>query len=360
MDKIYFKGLNGIRAIAALIVITFHTDQFTYLFGIEPLGYHKTMMAGFGVTLFFVLSGYLITYLLVTEKSKFGRVDLQKFYIRRILRIWPIYYLIILLAVLWIVSGMLVVPAGAFTRDLPLYLFLLPNVEIIFRTGILMLVPLWSVGVEEQFYAFWPLLVNKATNIFSYLIWVVVIYLVIKICLRVFENGNLYSLASITTFDSMAFGGIMANFYFQKNKILFFFYNPAVQAIAWLFLGISVFYKPVHIFSLFDTEIHSIVYAVIIVNVSTNPRTLISLENPVMNFLGRISYGLYIFHMTVIWALSLLLKNTIRSFPGGLRYVLVYIFVYGTTMLIAHLSYNYFESYFLRKKVAFSNVHSTN
>ncbi len=359
MDKIYFKGLNGIRAIAAFIVITFHIDQFLRLFGLKSFGYHNTGMAGFGVTLFFVLSGYLITYLLLTEKQTYGKVDLLKFYKRRILRIWPIYYLVIIITILLVATGALMVIDHKIVGNIFLYLFLLAN----FTSGnMIPLTPLWSIGVEEQFYLFWPVMLNASKDVFRSLVGIIILYLIIKIAFRIFENGDLYSIVYITAFDAMAIGGIMANLVFKKHAALNFFYNPVLQFVSWLFLGVSIFYKPVHLFSLFDSEMHAVFYSIIIVNVSTNPRTLVNLENKIMNFLGRISYGLYVYHMLIIWVLSLILKNRIQALSPNksIQYVIIYALIYSITIFVAYLSYRYFESYFLKLKARFSKIHSTN
>ena len=93
--KIHFPGLNGIRAIAAFIVVFFHINATMWFFGSKPIHYfeQRDEMSRHAVVLFFVLSGYLITYLLIQEKEKFGRIAIRKFYVRRILRIWPLYYL---------------------------------------------------------------------------------------------------------------------------------------------------------------------------------------------------------------------------------------------------------------------------
>ena len=97
MEKIHLPGLNGIRAIASLMVVLAH---FTQIFGITMgFSFYLYKDGGIAVTLFFVLSGYLITYLLLLEKHKFKKIDLKAFYLRRILRIWPLYYLIIILGV---------------------------------------------------------------------------------------------------------------------------------------------------------------------------------------------------------------------------------------------------------------------
>ena len=357
-DKIYFKGLNGIRAIAAFIVITFHIDQFLRLFKLPDFGYHETKMAAYGVTLFFVLSGYLITYLLLVEKQKYKQVDLLKFYKRRILRIWPIYYLVIGIVIVLVLTGALTVTDEHVLRNLFLYIFLLSNFT---SADMIPLGPLWSIGVEEQFYLFWPLLLNKSKNIFRSLLAIIVIYLVIKIAFRYLENGPIYSFIYLTTFDCMAIGGIMANLVFQKSPVLKYFFNPFLQVAVWLFFVVSIFFTPVHVSSLFDHEIHAVCYAIIIVNVSMNERTLVNLENRLLNFLGKISYGLYVYHMLIIWTLSRMLTRYLPAMPGrAFRYITVYVLVYGLTVFIAYLSYRYFESYFMGWKAKFAKIHSTN
>src|SRR3954471_16382358 len=100
-DKvIYFPNLNGLRFIAALLVIIHHTEQIKDLFGLNShwKNYHIWILGKLGVTLFFVLSGFLITYLLLTEKKEFNTIFIKNFYIRRILRIWPLYYLVTILS----------------------------------------------------------------------------------------------------------------------------------------------------------------------------------------------------------------------------------------------------------------------
>src|SRR5579863_968679 len=96
-SPLYFKGLNGVRAIAALIVLVCHIDQFSRLFNVQKIGFYEHGMASYAVDMFFVLSGYLITYLLFAEKEKTGTIRLKKFYLRRILRIWPLYYLTVII-----------------------------------------------------------------------------------------------------------------------------------------------------------------------------------------------------------------------------------------------------------------------
>jgi peptidoglycan/LPS O-acetylase OafA/YrhL len=98
--KVYFPNLNSLRFLAALLVIVHHIEQYKEMLGLSNIFHNHSiqLMSKIGVTLFFALSGFLITYLLLVEQKELGKINIRAFYIRRILRIWPLYYLIIFLA----------------------------------------------------------------------------------------------------------------------------------------------------------------------------------------------------------------------------------------------------------------------
>lgn len=104
MNKVHFPGLNGLRFIAALSVIIGHVELIKLDYGIynfkNTIPFYTNTAGHLGVVLFFVLSGFLITYLLLVEKDKYGKVAVKKFYIRRVLRIWPLYFLILVIVFL--------------------------------------------------------------------------------------------------------------------------------------------------------------------------------------------------------------------------------------------------------------------
>ena len=93
--SLYLPNLNAIRAIAAFVVIISHVERKMSFFNLEIIQ-ELTKIGPIGVTLFFALSGFLITYLLLIEKERFIQINVKDFYIRRFLRIWPIYYLVLL------------------------------------------------------------------------------------------------------------------------------------------------------------------------------------------------------------------------------------------------------------------------
>src|ERR1044071_5481753 len=97
MQRIYFPGLNGLRFLAASAVIITHVELLKGVLGLPNHWKNPVLfnLGGLGVYFFFVLSGFLITYLLLSEKNMTGHISIKKFYFRRIFRIWPIYYLLV-------------------------------------------------------------------------------------------------------------------------------------------------------------------------------------------------------------------------------------------------------------------------
>lgn len=355
-SKIHFKGLNGIRAIAAIIVLLSHTGPELHMFGLKDITGFE--FASFGVTMFFALSGFLITYLLLMEKTNYKHVDIKKFYVRRILRIWPLYFLYLFLALL--------ATAYYFPELLPgsagWYFVLGANIPFIFGTAIPLIRHYWSLGVEEQFYLFWPLLIDKTKKVFRTIAIFLVAWLILKGFCRLYQiktgNDIPYMAMQITRFDCMAIGAMGAILFFEKKKrFLQFCYSYAAQIIAWGSLVLIVLDR-FHVASIIDDEILAVLVVIIIVNVASNPKTLISLENKLFDFLGRISYGIYVYHPLVVFMLSRILKNWFNL--GYNSYVAaIFVLTLVSTILIAYVSYEFFEKRFLQLKTKFAKVASS-
>ena len=348
-ETVYFPGLNGIRAIAALLVVCSHISMGLGSLGFR--GYHSIDMAGYGVTMFFVLSGYLITYLLLIEYEKNKQISYRKFYMRRILRIWPIYYLSILIAL----ACMYFFGQRPDATGLFFYIFMMANVPFVFGGALSFVAQLWSVGVEEQFYLFWPWLFKKRVHLLKIMLGIIILYMILRIVLRVTENGPFYTLLGLTRFHCMAIGGIGALVVFEQRDILKYVYHPAVQIFCWIVVIVSL-YQPFHIFSIIDGELYALIFLVMIINVSTNPRSIIKLENKLLNWLGKISYGIYVYHMFAVALVFALLKGRINI--SYLSMALIYAGVLGFTFVSAHISYSYIERFFLNLKHKFSMVKS--
>lgn len=349
---VYLPGLNGIRAIAALAVVISHVTLGLGGFGLDPRLFgtfadgtpRGADLAAYGVSVFFVLSGFLITVLLLKEKAK-GAVDVRRFYIRRILRIWPLYYLYFLVAVL--VASTL--GLGGAPGMAKYYVLLAANVPFVLGTVMPLLAHYWSLGVEEQFYVVWPWALRLKTEHLLMLALTAAVALIgAKAVLHMFLPGSLAESAiHVTRVHCMLFGAVAAIWYHGGNRrFLDFATHPVTQAVAvgvFLLVALNRF----HIASFLDQEIVS-VFAVFIIVGQGTAKSFFSLEKPVFDFLGRISYGMYVVHplMLLVWARAL----GGVSLPSSALHVVAYGSVILSTVGVAHLSYRYFEKGFLRLK----------
>ena len=359
----YLPGLNGLRAIAALSVvfshITLELQNFnlnSFLFGVTENGTPKGLdLANYGVTIFFALSGFLITFLLLKEKQ-IQEISVKKFYIRRILRIWPLYYLfLIIVLIITISSGM-----DINLKSLILYLFYLANVPFIFGFSIPLLAHYWSLGVEEQFYLFWPWFIKKINNKLILTISAIVILIIgVKLTLHFSCPGSIAErIIHISRFHRMLVGALGAVMYFQKSsffiKITDHKITQALSLSAVLLLLINKF----HVASVLDNEIVAVITVCLIVGQINVSNRLLNFDNKVFDFLGKISYGIYVIHPLVIYFLH---KSIFPHFnlQGLAKYLIVYTLAFSLTIFISYLSYQYFEKYFLNLKAKFSIVKSS-
>lgn len=194
MRSIHFHGLNGLRAICAIAVVISHITLalkdfyvYPYIFGQQANGNPQGIdLAGYGVTIFFVISGFLITYLLQAE-NQIHPINVKKFYLRRILRIWPLYYLYLILSLITIFAfGLMFNLKSTFY-----YTFYLANIPFILGTTLPFLAHYWSLGVEEQFYLFWPVLMKKIQFNIKLILILTVTLIFIKVFLHFIHPNTL-------------------------------------------------------------------------------------------------------------------------------------------------------------------------
>jgi len=365
MKKIQFPGLNGVRFVAAFLVIVDHTELFKSYLGYPTLwaNSYSAYLGAFGVSIFFVLSGFLITYLLLEEQQE-APIRIRHFYLRRILRIWPLYYLILVLG-FFVIPHMDFFQVPIYSRDmrdslprLLLFLGLAANVAFVYLPTVPFANVLWSVAVEEQFYLFWPHVVQFKRKLLWIMLFLLGGYLVLK-----FYAGSLdrqFELLVIRTrFSAMILGGIGAYLVFHQKAIIQFLYSRVMQAVLLvLFVLMGMDWIDFKSFTWIQDELISLVVCGLIINIATNPKSLLSLENRVLTYFGKLSYGLYVYHL---FAVVLVLKGLpavidIQALPTWIGYPLTLGTILGLTTGISHLSYRFFESYFLKKKVKFSTV----
>lgn len=308
--------------------------------------------AHFSVTLFFVLSGFLITYLLVKEKEKYHTISFKKFYVRRILRIWPLYYLILFLS--YFLTG-----SNVSARTIILCLLVFPNVPLALKSGWTGSPHVWSIGVEEQFYMFWPLLIyftpkrRMLTTLIVFCIGITVLpYLINYINVKTIYNEKLHSFVEkffyYTKFNCMALGGIFGYALAKEKKWLRYFYENKYVVLFFILAAFGVWVGGAA-FGRFSDEVYSILFVCMITGLVKN--TDINIDTKITRFLGKISYGIYMYHWLIcLGIIYLFTKGGLSAYYSD---AVLYILVFGATILVSWLSYNTFEKYFLNLKKKF-------
>lgn len=370
-NHIYFKGLNFIRFTAASLVVIHHIEQFKDIFGLPNLWTNNIIrnMGDKGVTLFFVLSGFLITFLLLKEKEKTHSIHIRYFYIRRILRIWPLYFIIVLSSIFLFphipffrMDGTSIIENN-FTYVLLLSVLILPNITLLKFGSIPFSSQTWSIGVEEQFYLVWPLIIKYVKHIYALLITIILLLfllqnnqiVVTKLFGQNFTNPN--TPANIAHFfkffriDCMAFGSIGALLVFNKSKFLHFIYKP-VSSILILVLSTALLLNPIKIYVI-DNLIHSITFTALIINVATYTNCKYTIENKFFNILGNISYGIYMYHPIICFSIIKLLGEYLNNF-------FIYLLTFTFTCITAYASYMLIEKKLIKKKTKKFSVIKSN
>ena len=342
---------------AALMVLISHVELIKSSMGIS--NHYKLMehinFGGLGVYFFFVLSGFLITYLLLKENFLTENINIKHFYIRRILRIWPLYYLILFI-------GFFILPHIEsiklnqydemlqlnFNENLILYLLILPNLAF----SIFPAVP--HIGQS------WSIIIKKFKPDFKKILFLLISIILLKtifFTITLFYQDHsvlliLKKYIAMSKFESMLIGGLGAFILFEKREnLLEVIFNKKIFflcIIGFLPLNYFVFYN------IIQNGIHIIIsfmFLVIIMNLGCNTRYKQLLENKIMNYLGTISYGIYMIHLMVIPFMVALFKPIQEK--SILFNVSVYLLSIIVTIMISDISYRFFESYFLKIKKRF-------
>jgi len=349
MERI--PNITGLRFFLAVFVMIFHTAEFCSKHNIPfynslPL-FHKGYEA---VCMFFSLSGFLIIRQLYLEKEKTKTISLKNFYFRRALRIFPLYFLILIFGLIY--YNYILPKLGyveGFNTNYNLYeglllsVFFMPNVfAALYKPGGIIEV-LWSIGVEEQFYLFVApmllLLPLKRINLFL-LVFTIVVFIMY------FNNeGNIVSKYN------------MLFFYFTSSGIVSIILTKNMQLvnnklIALFLLAFFVFYFTTNFFvnslSLANYNLFSmLLFSLVIGFLSYKPYWV--LNHNVTTYLGKISYGIYLYHVIVIQFIGLIYIKIFSKLE--LNFYLI-VLVYNSivllmTIYISHLSYQYFEKFFI-------------
>ena len=364
----YFKGLNSLRFVAAFLVVITHAESIRKKLGFFNLSdWSLFQTGGLAVQFFFVLSGFLITFLLLQEHEKNKKISLKGFYWRRVLRIFPLYYLLAIIGLYILPFLMVNILKTPFIAEFDiwtgsfLYLFFLPNLaNSWFNTQ--QLYPLWSIGVEEQFYLIWAPLMKFFKK---YFITACCLIIVFKLGILFFLQQNyphewFTKFFQTLQFECMAIGGLGAWWVFHQEKKdisdIFLFKIP-FQLLVFTLISSLIFLKITlsenqsfigflfrFIFNPFTYPvISSLLFLHLILNISLNEKRIFGGENKILNYLGQISYGLYMYHILVVNIVIRVFGKTISSWNPSLFTCAFYILIMSALIFICHISYQYFE-----------------
>jgi len=349
MDIRYYRNLDGVRAIAALLVLVFHFFQ-SLDFGPDfaPFIDNMAIMGSFGVSLFFVLSGFLITRILLHTPR--GDGYFRRFYIRRALRIFPLYYLFLLL---WYfvypqITGVAITP---FSEQLYYYTYQ-QGIPLTFKWKVQGPGHFWTLGVEEYFYFFWPpavyFLSRKGLSRLS--VFIVVLALLTKWWL--IGNGYNEAFFPFARFDALAMGALLAllepSGFFRNSRARYFLAGTVFFMVVILLCNTSFVFNMKAHFEVFKLTFIAVValgcigYLLCLKDEARLNRLLCT---PFFSFSGKISYGLYVYNPMIFGIVSLYVTSA--------HWLIAAVIGIGGVFLVSSASYFYFERPFLQLKKRF-------
>jgi peptidoglycan/LPS O-acetylase OafA/YrhL len=372
----HIPALDGLRAIAIILVLLFHLKPYTFSIGWT------------GVLLFFVLSGYLITDILLEAKKTPGYF--RSFYARRSLRIFPAYYLCMLIAALAVnfygpLKTWVKTVESAGPTEWIYFLLYVQNYWLGWREFATPLSwPLghtWTLAIEEQYYLIWPAIIYVLNRRFLWIFCLVLIVSSPAVRIWIFATTHNASLALLTLpgqCDALAMGALIAvvgrsasvaqriqsgaSIRFDRAGpsrkrigfalvILLLFWSGLIVSSGWESYAAPVSWLGAGQNILFIT-IASLVFATLLL-LSLDETSLLSkiLSQSVLTHIGRISYGLYLYHVVIF----MVVDQSIADQSSGTDFAMT-IIVLKLTLLygVAILSYRYFETPFLRLKSKFA------
>ncbi len=347
-----FGALDGLRCLSILVVVWHHSPVRLSWWTASNLGF-------LGVDLFFVISGFLIVTLMLRERERNGDISLPKFYMRRTLRIFPLYYgLILFLSLYYVTLGADSSFGSEFLADLPIYLCYLGN---FFPVGFGIV---WSLAAEEQFYLAWPLIER---NLRRFIVPILAVAIGINQLFnfklpRAWIEGWLGGAGAFEglgivqcTFTPILLGVCLAHLFqerrsFERCAPLFASrFAPVGWALALVALAALV--SETNIAGWGRLSVQLLMAGLVGSAVYREDHLLM----PLLRFrpfvrIGTVSYGIYLLHIHAIE-----LTKRFMGLLGVTEGLLIFVVAAGLAILLAELSFRFWETPFLRLKGRFAS-----
>jgi peptidoglycan/LPS O-acetylase OafA/YrhL len=373
---LHFVQLDALRFMAAFMVVVSHAwEGWEGWFGIHWrlqgasdtghnwLGDRLKMIThnmNFGVDMFFLISGFLITFLLIKEKSDKGKINIPAFFLRRALRIWPLYYFVIAISPL-IISWL---NGPAFPVKDPEYLssiFFYNNFHTMIKeTWDFPFSHFWSICIEEHFYLIWPFLLAFIPVKKLPFVFVSVIALSIGFRIYISANGlgwHVAYLHTLSRIDVLAIGGLAAWAHYHKPYSLnlpVYMRLLLYAVLLWMFAYIDIGEWPNAFELVFKKYVFVLLSGLAMMNYVFSPNCLFKwLPKHPVNYLGRACFGIYLWGNIL---LPIVITKLLWLFPNGGKAMLYWPCVLGASLLVPVISYELIERPFLKLKARFAIV----
>lgn len=349
MSRIHFHTFDALRFFSFLLVFLLHIPKS----GIEQIDFFLKS-GGIGVSFFFVLSGFLITYILLYEKEDQKTISLRNFFVRRILRIWPLFYFMIAFAFLspYILDYLnLPFENEGYKPHLITSVFFVENYKMMMTNSFPDGAPLrvmWTICIEEHFYILWGLALSfiQAKKVPHLIVFCVLLANIVR---PLYSYFGIEHLDILTNIDYFAYGAIPAYILMHKKDYLVYVEKcPKYLKYTLLMLTAAVvFALPNYDFvwrEYFSPLILGVLFSLIILFTQGKNAIHIS-DNLWFSKFGAYTYGLYLYHTIIILLLIHIFSYWSYSnwYVLGMSSILV-------TIMVSAASYHLFEKQFLRLK----------
>jgi peptidoglycan/LPS O-acetylase OafA/YrhL len=352
MEKRKYPGLDGLKAMSIILVVVFHLNQNEHIFsGLQQYGWLAPVISfitdgHFGVNVFFVISGFLITSLMLKEEKRTTKISLKNFYIRRTLRIFPAYYFMLFVYFLLQLAGFIHITGASWLTAITYTKYFNWNLDWLTSHA-------WSLSIEEHFYLIWPL-IFMCGNAFrkKFAFFLLILVPLIRVYVNFYPVSWINELTIFTRIDAIAMGCVFAMYkdeIVEKSSSIWrpLFYGSIVVLFSLRYLPSLL--SNIHLDFIFipldvmhGTIANLLIGIVMMCSVFGPQEGLWSkfLNSKIINFIGLLSYSIYLWQQLFISGSHF----WVTKFPQNTLFIL----------MMALFSYYVIEKPFLKLKSKFS------